>query len=302
MKNTLTTILLIVTCNCFSQNHIISEYEKYDYQKKYSNYYSLLNENENLFVLKVDDYKFIVFKSDMTIYKINVGYLSGGVVRKQKIEDAKLIQYKAVLDSLNKINASVLNITTRKDGNSIIIQDADTWGLQLFKGNYVVDYSSYAPYECIEFKVDYYQERIKFLNAYKKAHELFDNKDDQEYENIKKSDTLYLKINKTDSLRLKKLKIEKSSHNFTNFYSLKSVTNHTIVVKTKYDNKDISSGGILTMNSKKFVSKNKDKIIELDFLDQYGLDLLLNQNKIIYVIDDNDYKKKKMTLQRAIFR
>ncbi len=300
MKNTLTAILLIVTCYCFSQDHIISKYEKYDYEKKYSNYYSLLNENENLLVLKVDDYKFIVFENQTTIYKLNVGYLSGGVLRKQKIENAKLIPYKAVLDSLNKIDASVLNITTRKDGNSMIIQDAGTFSLQLFKDNYVVDYSSYAPYECIEFKVDYYQERIKFLNAFKKAYELFNNNDDQEYQEVTKYDTLYLKINKIDSLKLKKLKIVKSSHDFTNFYSLKSLGDHTIIVKTKYDEKEVSKGGMLTMNRKKFVSKNKSKTIELDFLDQYGLDLLLNKKKVIYVIDQKELNKNKMTLFKAI--
>jgi hypothetical protein len=276
------TIYLILssTSFVFSQANYISKYEKYDYEKSNISYYTKLNENENSLVLKVNDNKFIVYKNDSEIYKVSVGYLSGLVIKKDKIDNLKLIYYRTLLDSLNKINPFKLNETKNNVTNeSLEIQDGSNYNLKLMKNNYFVDYNSYEPYEYIKYKAIFFEERTKFINVFKMCSDLF-NDNNEEYLKIKRSDTIYLKFPANELI--KKLSIVEDKEKYSTKYSFGKQTRNFMVVDMK--NK---------IKIKKYSTANKDKVVSFEFFDLYGFEILKNPKKLIFITEDRELSKNK---------
>ncbi len=286
MNKVKTTVILFFVYNLvFSQNHFFSKYEKYDYDKKYSNYYKLLNENENSLILKVNQNNYIAFQNNKDIYKINIGYLSGKIVKKEKIEDSKKNEYNTLLDSLNKINPNTINYTKNNTkGIDILIQDAATFQLELIKNNYYVDYSSYAAKEYIDEKVEFYEERIKLLNLIEKANSLFNNEN-----SFKNKDTIYIKISSSDFTKFK-INSTKIKGKSSKLYCFNSMNEK--IFETGLENK--------TLVAKDFLNNNKNEILNLDYFDLNGFDLIFRNKKNIYLFNENELCKKRIEIKKNI--
>lgn len=279
-------LTIIFSISTYGQTYVISQYEKYDNDKKISNYFNKLNEDDNSIILKINDNKFIVYKNDIEIYKFSVGYLSGLVINKEKIDNLKLIEYQDLLDSLYKINPLKLNETKNNITNQTLeLQDASNYNLQLIKNNYFVDYNSYAPHEYIEFKAAFYEERVKFLNVFKKANKLFDESS-KEYLEIIKSDTIYFE-SPTKEL-IKKLNIVEDKNKYSNTYSFSLQNREFIVIDKKNQYK-----------SNKYLINKKDKILNFEFFDLYGFEILRNSKKTIFIIETQESKKNKKKFYNA---
>ena len=281
-------IVLFFSFSTFSQSHIISQYEKYDYDKKCAKYYSLLNEDINSLLLKIDNNKFLIYKDNDEIIRVSIGFLSGEVLEKKIISKTKLQKYTLILDSLYTINPNLLNETTKKDSSSSMeIQDGTMHQLELFKSNYFVDYKSYAAIDYIKFKASFYEERIKFLNVIKSANKLYD---EDEHEKLKNKDTIYLSINQKD---FSKLKVSKSMSSNNDVYTFETLKNHFIYLHFNQN--------LIKVNKKKFLKK--DLIIDLEYLNKYGLDWILNDSKkVIFVIQDDKLDKRNLVFKRASFK
>lgn len=287
MKNLLFLIILFFTLASFSQNHIISEYEKYDYEKKGQNYNNVLKlDDKNSLVLKLNN-KFIIYKDESEISTISIGYLSSNIFYTKKIKEHQLINYKNILDTIKNINPSLLNETKNIDGE-MVIEDGINYNLELYKNNYIVNYNTYSPEAYIEYKFPFYKERIRFMKVLEVVNNLFY---DDEYEKIRNRDTIYLNISSKDYLTLEKLKIKKHSDKFKDLYIFTSLNNHKISVDKKDKNKkDVK------FNKKEFLEKNKKSIIQLDFIDKYGLEIFQDKKKSIYIIDEKKLNIKKIQL------
>ena len=273
-------LTIIFSISTYGQTYVISQYEKYDNDKKISNYFNKLNEDDNSIILKINDNKFIVYKNDIEIYKFSVGYLSGLVINKEKIDNLKLIEYQDLLDSLYKINPLKLNETKNNITNQTLeLQDASNYNLQLIKNNYFVDYNSYAPHEYIEFKAAFYEERVKFLNVFKKANKLFDESS-KEYLEIIKIDTIYFE-SPTKEL-IKKLNIVEDKNKYSNKYNFRLQNRGFIVVDKNNQYK-----------SNRHLINKKDEILNFEFFDLYGFEILKNSKKTIYIIELEELKKNK---------
>ena len=281
-------ICLIYTTTSFvySQQYYFSRYEKYDYEKRNINYYTKFGESENSLLLKINDNKFIVYKNNLEIYKLSIGYLSGLVIKKEKIDNLKLIEYNALLDSLHKLDPFKLNETTNSITNHTLeIQDAPNYNLQLIKSNYFIDYISYAPQDYIEFKASFYEERIKFLTVFKKANDLF-NESNEEYLKIKRSDTLYFESPAKELI--KKLNIVEVNTNYSNSYNFNLQKKDIIVLDKKNAHE-----------FKKFPINMKYEILSFDSLDLYGFEILKNFKKTIFIIELEGTKKNKKRYYKA---
>ena len=286
--NKLLGLLIIFSISSYSQTHNISQYEKYDNENRIVNYYNKLGENENSLLLKINDNKFIVYKNDFEIYKISIGYLSGLIIKKEKINDLRLTEYKAVLDSLIKLNPFKLNETKNKITNQALkIQDGSNYNLQLMKQGYFVDYNSYAPLEYIEFKAVFYEERIKFLNIFKKANDLFKD-NNEEYLKIKKSDTLYFESPAKELI--KKLNIVEVNTNYSNSYNFNLQKKDIIVLDKKN-----------AQEFKKFPINMKYEILSFDLFDLYGFEILKNFKKTIFIIELKGIKKNNKRYYKASY-
>ena len=257
------------------------------HEKKGEKYNKLLKlDYKNTLVLKQNN-KFIVYKNQSDISKASIGYLSGDIFFIEKINEPQLINYRNILDTINNINPSLLNKTENIHGD-MIIEDGINYNLELFKDNYVVDYNTYSPEDYIKYKFPFYKERIRFMNVLERVNNLFY---DDEYEKIKNKDTIYLNISSKDYAKLEKFRIRKISDDSKDLYIFTSLNNHTINVTKKY-----YKNTIINFNKRFFFEKNKSSIIELDFLDKYGLNILQDKKKCIYIIDEKKMNTKTIQL------
>lgn len=281
---------LFSTSVSLCQNHIISYYEKYDLDNKGQNYSEALKlDDKNSLILKLNNL-FIIYKTNGEILRISRGYLNDKKLYVNKIDELQKSLYKNILDTLKSINPSNLQ-KTKKEELEITINDGTEYSIELLKDNYLVDYVTYSPEVYIKEKFPFYKERIKFLKIIEKINNLFY---DQEYVNINNRDKLYINTTLNQYENLKDYNIEKISDNFKNLYIFKSLENKILITDRKY----IKSKP-LKINSKIFLSENKESIIKWNFIDKYGPEFLNDKNKCIFTINQ---KSKTINIQLMNFR
>lgn len=129
----------------------------------------------------------------------------------------------------------------------------------------------------------------------------------QDIEYIKSLDTVYIYFKEADTAKLKNITFWRSQNEVVGEYRLAdrndSIKGRGISVQTH----ERHIRNIENVNRRKFLKKNKDKIIGLDFIDKHGVGntsmtiLRVWDRRPIYVIYEEELKKKKMFLRRAFF-
>lgn len=131
----------------------------------------------------------------------------------------------------------------------------------------------------------------------------------QNIDSLKASDTIYILLKETDevvSKEYKNFKIRSYSNTIEKTYEIYE-SNKTIVIHTDEKKESKKNNSYLKVKRKKFLEHNKDKIITLDFIEEHTpgkvfseyLDNLHKQKKVIYIINEDDLKRRKLCLKKA---
>lgn len=126
----------------------------------------------------------------------------------------------------------------------------------------------------------------------------------QDVDYIKSLDTVYIYFKEADTAKLKNITFWKAQNQHEGNYRLAdkndSIKGRYMYIHTmeRYvKNKE-------NISRRKFLKKNKDKIIDFDFIDRHGvartfLHILNVPGKPLYIIHEEEFRKKKMFLRRA---
>lgn len=130
----------------------------------------------------------------------------------------------------------------------------------------------------------------------------------QTLESIKKLDTIYIYFDNGDFQKIKKADINNKKifkevrnyeikfddENFVNFSERKYLDFESIEFNKEMNKKTVK---------KSFLKKNKDKIIDINFIKKYGLKevYFLIKTKSNYLIDTNEIKCNKILLKEVTF-
>lgn len=129
----------------------------------------------------------------------------------------------------------------------------------------------------------------------------------QDIDYLKSRDTLYLLLSSSDKpIAIKKSNISYtvSGNGSTNIYNFADKERGRITLQT-FNHKQGYGVYSLKVKTSKFMQKNKDRIIDVDFINQNGLgkvfiDIMQRPNKkIIYIINQEDLKKRKLIIKRT---
>lgn len=125
---------------------------------------------------------------------------------------------------------------------------------------------------------------------------------------IKGLDTVYILFKKNDVARYKNVKFRYGGNQFVDEYFLTGSNGKRIHITAPNDKNTDEKKYTLAVKRKKFLAQNKQKIIDMEFIDKHGLGevfigLLEVQwgKKKVYIITDEELKRRKIVLQKAIF-
>jgi hypothetical protein len=271
MRNLIILFFLVFNTSYSQDFFHISKDESYDYAKDGNKYRNLLNciDSEAL-LFKLNNQNFIIQKKD-GFYKVYVDEDEKRVISSAKLASKEAIECSTILDSLKSINPKYLDITIDKNGKVMIVNDGIEYEVNFFKKEYRLTLKSNNPELYIEEKFPHFEERIKFLKSIKKLNEIFF---DSTYNNVNKLDTIYLKLK--NSKNLNKLELNKER----NHYSLLFSGTKKITLTNLDSDHDL-------MIKRKSLQKDKSKIINIDFINKYRYNFVLNlfKNKVIYIIE-----------------
>lgn len=186
MKILLTFFFLLNFVDVNSQDFVISRYEKADVKSRGLFFAEKLSVNkETALILKLEDYKFIVFDENDKIYGFELSS-EYDIEYKFEIPKESISNCILHLDSLKTINPSTLNYTEKKDSEGRVVEgvkveDGLTYKLKLFKQGITIEYISYSPEIYIEQQFPFYRERLKLLGAYKYYRAFFNKREEREF-------------------------------------------------------------------------------------------------------------------------
>ncbi len=288
MRSLFILYILIISNSIFAQNYVISEFEECGSSLRYPKLFEhFQNQDKDITILRLNSRHYLTFKDNL-IYKYNVAESENLILEKEKLSKDETYYYKKLLDTLRTINPSLLNITENEKGEKIVVEDGETFQIELFKENCKVNYSSYSPNVYIENKYPSFKERKKFVDVFNSMKALFY---DIEYENLKRIDTIYLIYEKLNETR--NLKIEKTLANNISIYSFLFSDNKNLILKTLSQEREVV---------KKKAINNKVKI-DLSTINKYRFSAMfeiLSNKKAIYIIDkEENFKKNKIVLMKA---
>lgn len=129
----------------------------------------------------------------------------------------------------------------------------------------------------------------------------------QNIDYLKSQDTLYLVLSVSDNpITVKKSNISYSvgGNGITNIYNFNDSENGRISLQT-FNNQQGYGVYSKKVRTSKFMKENKERIIDLDFIDKHGLgkvfvDIIQRPNrKVIYIINSKDLDRRKMIIKRT---
>jgi|GEM_PF-5838088 len=289
MKTLFNLFLLLLSHYTFSQGFIISQYENCDTGAEYRRLIGLFQDQDKKpTILKLNSRHYLTFEGDM-VYRYDVAESENLILYKKQLSQEEAYQCRQLLDTLKTVKPSLLNSTGNEKGEKIIVEDGVTFKIELFKENCMVAYSSHSPSAYIENGYPNREERKKFVAVYDGIRSFFD---DEEYENLKRKDTIYLLYDKTSKTR--NLKYAKIASKKVLRYSFLFSDKKDLILKTFAEEKR-------AVEKKSIDDK---EIINLGTIDRYRFDLMFElfySKKVIYIIDEEDNKqmKNKAVLRRA---
>lgn len=186
MKILLMFFFLLNFVDVNSQDFVISRYEKADIKNRGPFFAEKLSANrEKALILKLEDYKFIVFDENDKIYGFELSS-EYDIENKFEIPKESISNCMLHLDSLKTINPSALNYTEKKDSvgrvvEGVKVEDGLTYKLELFKQGITIEYISYSPEIYIEQQFPFYRERLKLLGAYNCYRAFFNKREEREF-------------------------------------------------------------------------------------------------------------------------
>ncbi len=115
---------------------------------------------------------------------------------------------------------------------------------------------------------------------------------------LKTSDTIYIELNSKKIKEFKNITIQYYNNKTAHVYTLTFKNNENMSFMTDIQGSS-SKENFKICSLKKFKKTNVDRIVTLEFLDNYGLyNIFLNQleynGKKIFILDEGDKKNKKM--------
>lgn len=288
----LNLIIYLLPFFTFSQEYLISKYEKLDFENKYNEYSKMFElENKDAFILKIDLHKYIIINENEG-FLINIIESEEIIINKQKLTLDELKYSNKMLDSLKEVNPFKFNVTKKEDGDEMIILDCNEIQLELYKGNYKMTFNSYCPQDYIKEKFPYFKERLLLLNSHNYFHTLFH---DEELEKLENADTLYLDFNTKDVL-LKKLKFKKTSSKNINEFKFKFSDKSELIFKSIINDKSKYE-----INKSNFKKNDKIAIIDINTINKYRYGIIkkiLYEKKNIYLILNKCFFSRKNKLKR----
>ncbi|MFP9115796.1 hypothetical protein ACLI1A_17780 [Flavobacterium sp. RHBU_3] len=128
----------------------------------------------------------------------------------------------------------------------------------------------------------------------------------QDLDYLKSRDTIYLTVPKEDKLQFSKFLYFCSGNSDQKHYEFKQPDGKSILILTINDKETNPKKRNLTVRRKKFLTKYKKDIVDVNFLDNTSLYVFFmevlhanGKKKIVYIIDQKERTGKELVLRRA---
>jgi len=262
-KTILITLFTLFINNSFSQEYLISKYEKEN--NNVENLYHLFNAKSSDIIVNLNDFQVLVFSENTAIlYK---------KINQSIFEYAKIKFDNDIIDGwFNKI--SKLNPEQVKF-SLVEVQDGAEYSMKIYKENKMLELYANSPQVDIENKVSFYEQKETFLNIYNNLRLLFQ---DSNFNKLKNASSVYIQIEKND---------EKDKQSINN----KDIKKGREIFL-------MGNGNLILYTDNLLVSKNelKEKLIvsykALKMYSKSEMKEIFNKKKQIFVITDSCMKKK----------
>lgn len=211
------------------------------------------------------------------------------VIYSKKLNSLDYEKCLSQFSQLSNINPKHLEIQKNEKGVVMKIEDGFDVKVELFDEGERKLLNSYSPQDYIDAKFPFYEERQLYVDIYDELIKYFF---DEEYIRLRELDSIYIFIDKSfKSSNLIHQNSIKNKRQENYFIKFDCASFHLI----NFNRNDYTKPQNYYYLKKSFLKKNKDKIIEIKYLNQF-FDCELNQiigGKPIFIIDEKKKKSKK---------